>query len=488
MRTHPPEPSQRPTPYALTLEDGTTLQVLEVVRVLPARRVVARAAWRNEAVYTKLFYGADAQKYFARDVAGVTTLMQSGVLTPPLLYQGKLQSEAGFVTISAAISPSQNAEAAYAEFDSDNRLSFMKQLVKTVAQHHQAGLIQTDLYFKNFLVETDSQAIYTLDGDGIRTLNTLFKAKQKFNNVATLFSKMDVFDDVWIEDLYQLYCSETSVHFSVTDAAKVWAMTQNIRAKVSSGYADKKVFRNCTDVKVTQNAHYFMAVSRDFLADENTLQSLDIFLENPSQNIKNGNTCTIAKAEMAHRIVVIKRYNIKGLIHGLRRALRKSRAAISWANAFRLNMANIATPKPLALVEERVGLMRKRAYYVSEFVDAPDIAQFFTQTADIEAKQRVAHEVARLFYRLYLLKISHGDCKATNIKIKDGKPLLLDLDAMQANAWNFEQKHVKDLKRFMRNWQQAPALTALFNDAFNSVYEDFDDPWEVSILTRAGIA
>ena len=472
----------------ILLKNAPPIEVEAVVRTVPQQREVVRGLWNNQAVYAKKFTGSRAKKHIERDIDGVRLLSNANIATPTLLFEGETEAENGFVAVFATIDSALNVEVAYAQLDKNARFSLMQSLVKTVAQHHRAGLIQTDLYFKNFLVVTASQAIYTLDGDGIRAINALFKTKQQLSNLSTLFSKMDVQDDIWIEDLYQLYCSETGLHFSVAGAANVWALTQRIRAKVSRGYADKKVFRNCTDVKVSHSAQYFIAVSHEFLADDYTLRTLDSFLANSANNIKNGNTCTIAKANIAERDVVVKRYNIKGLMHGLSRALRKSRAAISWANAFRLNMANIATPKPLALVEDRVGFIRKRAYFVSEYVDAPDIAQFFAQTADTETKQQVALEVARLFYRLYLLKINHGDCKATNIKIKDGKPLLLDLDAMQANAWNFEKKHIKDLKRFMRNWQQDTALTALFKDAFACVYDDFDDLWEVSILSHAGIA
>jgi len=457
------------------------------VRTVPHQREVVRGFWNHQAVYAKKFTGPRAKIHFERDIAGVQLLVKADIATPARLFEGETESAGGFVAIFAAIDTSQNAEVVYALLDKNARLSLMQQLVKVVAQHHQSGLIQTDLYFKNFLVETKTQAIYTLDGDGIRPLNTLFKTKQKLSNLATLFSKMDVQDDVWIADLTQRYCTQTNMQFSAELVTTVWAQTQKIRAQVSRNYADKKVFRNCTDVKVIQNFSRYAATARDFVVEEKTLTELDVYLENPTQNIKNGNTCTIAKAEIAHRAVVIKRYNIKGLSHKVSRAFRKSRAATSWANAFRLQMANIATPKPLALFEERFGVLRARAYFVSEFVDAPDIAQFFAQTTDIETKQQVALEVAKLFYQLYLLKISHGDCKATNIKIKDGKPLLLDLDAMQANAWNFESKHVKDLQRFMRNWQHAAALTTLFKDAFVQVYDEADDVFAPSILSRAGV-
>ena len=246
------------------------------MRTVPHQREVVRGFWNHQAVYAKKFTGPRAKIHFERDIAGVQLLVKADIATPELLFEGETESAGGFVAIFAAIDTSQNAEVVYALLDKNARLSLMQQLVKVVAQHHQAGLIQTDLYFKNFLVETKTQAIYTLDGDGIRPLNTLFKTKQKLSYLATLFSKMDVQDDVWIADLTQRYCTQTNMQFSAELAAEVWAQTQKIRAQVSRNYADKKVFRNCTDVKVIQNFSRYAATARDFVVEEKTLTELDV--------------------------------------------------------------------------------------------------------------------------------------------------------------------------------------------------------------------
>ena len=78
----------------------------------------------------------------------------------------------------------------------------MQQLTSAVALHHKVGLIQTDLYLKNFLVK--DTAVYTLDGDGVRRLSKLFKKREALKNLATLFSKMDVLDDDWIDQLSKI--------------------------------------------------------------------------------------------------------------------------------------------------------------------------------------------------------------------------------------------------------------------------------------------
>lgn len=483
-------------PFSIALTDEDAFECVEVVRVVPKRRLVCRGSFKSKSVYAKIFIGKSASHYALRDKAGVVALKKAGIETPDLLLAREL-NDGAYILIYAAIENALNAEQALQHLAEQPRFALMQKLVQAVAQHHQAGLLQTDLYFKNFLVQQEADQadlIYTLDGDGIRHLSPFFQHHQKFRNLAILFSKMDVLDDVWIAELYKLYCLHSGMVCSHEKDAEIWYLTQKIRHQMVKSYADKKVFRNCTDVKVTQSFKRFEAVASDFQIKGRVLASLDDFLTDAQRNIKNGNTCTVAKATLENQQVIIKRYNVKDFWHGLSRAFRASRAAKSWANAHRLTISSIATPKPLALIEERFGCFRRRAYYLSEYIDSPDAMQFFSQSIQLEDKKIVASNLAALFYKLYLLKISHGDCKASNIKIVSLTPVLIDLDGMQAHFgsvighWWFERQHIKDLQRLMKNWGDDAETTHLLKQAFELEYS-LQYPYESNgdILFRAGI-
>ncbi len=451
------------------LDHTPSLTLLERVRVIPGRREVYRGEWNEQGVFTKIFLGKDAQKYAKRDADGIAILQQEHIATPKLLHTctGTLQSgEPVQVLVLEEIKSSKNVEELWPTLKPKARLELAKKLVKVIALHHDANIIHTDLHLKNFLVTDDF--IYTLDGDGIRQHAGL-TYKKALHNLAEMISKFDALEQAeWLPQLLEAYSAIISWHLPM-DVGQVAPLANHYRLKAVNSYANK-VFRNCTDVSVSQSGCGFQAWSNSFYLPNNL--DFDALLESGAR-LKSGNTCTVGLTEISGKQVVIKRYNIKDLAHAFSRALRPSRAAVSWANAHRLKLLGIPTAAPIALLETReFGFLRGKAYFLTEFVDAPDAMEFFTQTQDKKVRADAVKNICTLFYRLYLLQISHGDMKATNIKMQDKQPTLIDLDAMRQHRHPCLKAHVRDLRRFMQNWKNQPALYNAFVKTFRAVYAD----------------
>lgn len=455
----------------ITLKRASPITVEAVVRVLPNKREVVKGYWENHRIFAKVFFGKNAKKYAERDLSGVRLLSSAHIVTPELLHHGALADSQGYVLIFKAVESSGSVEALWSTLSKAAQFEMAKKLVITLAEHHNASLIQTDLYLKNFLFSDG--IIYTLDGDGIRKYLPLTPKVAVFN-LCTLFSKLDVLDvEAWLSDLVALYEQNRNQPVYLTiHAIKNTVCLQ--RKRVAKRYADQKVFRTCTDVTVVSDKN-FSAVSSNFnhLNLTQDANQYDALLASHTI-LKAGNTCTVGLIKFKQVNVVVKRYNIKNFWHLLGRMWRPSRAAVSWANAHRLIILGIPTASPIALLELRTMGLRSKAYFLSEYVDAPDIATFFTEHHDDLLRSEVIKNVVEMFYRLFLLQVSHGDMKATNIKILNRRPLLIDLDSMRQHDFAFSalKAHVKDLRRFMRNWKEDTSLYNAFIEAFNTTYID----------------
>ncbi len=462
----------------IVCDTNETLQVLTIARVLPNARLVCKCLFNTHETYAKIFIGLRANIHAAREVGGIKLLQNANILMPELLLETTIKSQP--ILIFSAINNAVNANSFMQSANYLNRRDMATKLAQTVAQLHLANLIQADIHLNNFLVGNDS--IYTIDGDGIKQT---YSRSQKQHNLATFLSKFDALDDDFMQDSVEAYCAAINQAFDVEQFASIYCLAKKIRQKTVSHYADKKVFRTCTDVTVARPSGHFLAVASSYSLAQLGFapEVLDDLIAQSLQPLKHGNSATVVRFEFNAQQVALKRYNIKNGWHGLKRALQPSRAARAWANAYRLKLLNIATAKPLMLLETRQYGLRGKAYLLSEFIDAADVAEYFANTHNKTERAETVKNIVTLFYKLYLLKLSHGDMKASNIKVVDNKPVLIDLDSMRQrqSTFFFERAHMRDLRRFMRNWQADNALYNAFVKTFRVIYEDHEP------LEKAGI-
>lgn len=471
--------------FALPLQDSSQFVSEEVVRRIPGRRLVCRGLWHGQAVFAKIFIGVQAQRYAARDARGVRALMAARIATPPLLYEGDIAGGAGRVLICAAISPGRDAEQAWLIADSAQRGELATALVRTVARQHDAGLLQTDLYLRNFLCADD--IIYTLDGDGIRIRRGPLGRRRALFNLALLLSKFDVLDDTRLPELWRAYVEVRGWENDAGLLPKLQSQVRSIRRQLARQYAERKVLRNCSDVRVQQDFEWFLALERARQSPDlaPVIADPDAWLDAATcHRLKNGNTCTVGLVQTETRKVVIKRYNVKNFWHGLNRLLRRTRASVSWSNAHLLQILGIATPLPLALIERRWGWLRRQSYFLAEYVAGPDISEALAKPSlTTEGRSEMASQMAVLLRRFCLLGIEHGDMKASNFMWVGGRVFVIDLDAMQQHgcAWRAQRRHARDLRRFLKNWQHAPDTLQLMKSALVAAYGS--DP----VLALAGL-
>ena len=449
--------------------DGTSvLHCIEKIREIPGRRVVYRANWRGQPVYAKLYRtSSDGRRHWAREVSGLQALAKNNIPAPVILYQG---TAAGGGVLAVLLAPVENPVSvrdAWDRCETDNeRRRLMEAVVRTLARQHQAGIRQQDAHLDNFLISAD--VVVSLDGGDVRCQAGPLSEKASLANLGLLFAQVGQPHDALLLSTLPVYLGIRGWPAGPDMESRLGLAIRRMRRKRRDRYL-KKVFRDCTAFAVRQDLRRREIFDRKYRspAFEHFLQDPDTSLAD-GELLKAGNTCTVWRTVIDGHDLVVKRYNIKGMLHGLGRAWRPTRAAVSWRNAHRLGLYGIQTAPPVALVEQRLGPLRNRAWLITGRVEGRDsLAYMMDASVPVAEKAESATRIAALVASLRDHRISHGDMKGTNIVLTAAGPVLIDLDAMHehGNETRFQRRHRRDLQRLMKNWPAESVAARLMADA-----------------------
>lgn len=430
--------SEIPLPFAVDPGDGSMLVVGEIARLLPGRRLAGVADWQGRRVFVKLFYGSGAVRQGQRERQGLERLAAAGIPTPALVHAGPWSADAYLVVTEYVPDATPLAE----EAAPTQLLAAFALLGKL----HRAGLGHRDAHLGNFLATP--AGILLIDGDGI------YAAR---DNAALL-------------DNFALFCAQMPSRWPVLcapaltaygrplDASRVRAAVDKALARRLAAYLAKSL-RNCSEFSILRDTRRWSVVRRDAAADLKALLADPDAAMRQGEILKDGRTCTVARARAGDRPVVIKRYNLKNWRHAVSRSWRPSRAWNSWIEGNRLGMLGIPTAQPLALVEERLGPLRGRAFLVAADVDGPSLRELLDP--DDSPEGAVAESLQSLLDALYRHRIVHGDLKATNLLWHGGAVHLIDLDAQmqQHRPWRFRRGWARDRERLLANWPPDSSLS-----------------------------
>ncbi len=455
-------------PLNVTLADAigpADLQLLTLLRVLPGQRYVGAGVWRGRTVLAKLLVGNKAARHFQRELDGVRLLAEQGLTTPLLLADGLQDGEGGWLLFEF-LDGAESLGDAWEQVRhlpplADEQQSVLGEALSAVALLHARGLWQEDLHLDNLLRHNGQ--LYLIDGAGIRVeeAGKPLSRQAVLENLGVFFAQLPKALEPFTEELLVHYLLSNAEHALPMEALQ--KQVDKVRNWRLKDYLNK-TGRDCSLFSVVDSASQFRAIRREEEAALlPVLEQADALLDK-GHLYKTGGAASVGRVEVNGRTLVIKRYNIKNFSHWLKRFWRPSRAWHSWREANRLEFLGIATPRPLAVLEQRVLGLRRKAYLVTEFLQGPDIIKRFAphvESGEVPENELLA--LVQLFEQLIRERISHGDFKGHNLFWHEDRWALIDLDAMQQHASqsSFAAAFARDRARFMRNWPVDSALHRL---------------------------
>ncbi len=471
MNTHPLDQLdfKSQMPFQLLLANGETLCLTRVLRLLPHRRLVALAEFRDQTVIAKIFFdSARRAKHLSRERAGLQKLMESHIPTPALHFEGQSADHRCAVLIFDYLQEAETLETLWKNKKNVAEVyPILEKMMVELATQHVLGVLQRDLHFKNFLVDQDSISsvreavrIYTLDGGSITCLPHVLPQSVCLPIIALFLSQCGVGVEEMQWALYQHYAKARGWWVQAADGRALFEAIERHHAKRWKRY-EKKIFRNCTDFAAVKHGFFQGVYDRQY-----TTPPLLAWLANPESVfhdpagcvLKSGRSSTVIKVTWAGKDYVIKRYNIKHIFHWLRRLYRTTRAAHVWRLSQKLKLFGLPVAEPVAFLEKyRFGL-HSVSYYVTTYVKKSSHFDYFTNHVQT---------LSCLLKNLAKLKIAHGDLKMKNILVNEKEePVLIDFESAReyASHTRLAAAFRKGVRRLLKNFEQHDHLYQQFKD------------------------
>ena len=425
-------------------DGGRRVVCTDMLRVQPGRRLVARArlgaspsddASPGDDAIVKAFFGRRGKRDYRRERRGHQALESTGVAVARLLGAGNGAGAQllAFEPIAAARAPG---------------LADLGAVASVLARLHAGGVRQRDLHLGNFLIADG--VVYAVDGGGARRQRMGRRAC--FRDVSRLLAGGSPEWDV--ADAVTSYAKARGWTLSPRERGQIDVRLEAARRRGAIRWARKSV-RDCTPFAVHSNAGGLTATARKDADAE-----LKTVLADPEEAIatgaplKRGRTATVVRCGG----LVVKRYNVKNRAHWWRLKIGASRARRAWQAGHGLRLLGVPTARPRALVERfNAAPGAASAYLVLDYVEGTSLVE-----VAFGRPSNVLPAVRELFAGLRKARVAHGDMKATNLILADGKLHVVDLDAAvwHLNAWWFRRRHQRDRERFERNFSTADPSVA----------------------------
>ncbi len=184
----------------------------EVFHRYPGKRALLHGELGERAVVAKFYLGHWQQfLHWFHSVRGSRALSVRGIATPELLYAGFQPSVPAWLSVQEYIPPDEPwpPRSGDPAFEHAHR-----RLLETLAHHHEAGVIQRDLNWLNFIPRGGQ--LYTLDTDEIRVQRRPLSRHRAIGHLVRMYSSKTHLPETVVLSGYHQYGKVR--HWSLDDA------------------------------------------------------------------------------------------------------------------------------------------------------------------------------------------------------------------------------------------------------------------------------
>lgn len=177
-----------------------TLYTGQLIHQYPGKRALYRGSLNGQSVVAKFYLSPLRTAWeWWRGSKGARTLQRSGIPSPAMRYSGFEAASRTWLTVVDWIEADRSWPPCRNPLSQDDH----ELLLRTLATHHQAGVVQNDLNWANFIPRDG--ILYTIDSDRIRQHSAPLSHRRTRNSLRRLYGSKTRFTEEEIRAGWQKY-------------------------------------------------------------------------------------------------------------------------------------------------------------------------------------------------------------------------------------------------------------------------------------------
>ena len=183
-----------------------------------------------------------------------------------------------------------------------------------------------------------------------------------------------------------------------------------------------------------------------------------MFRDPAVQILKDSRSSTVAILEHGGEKYIIKWFRRNSVLTGIKNLLRRSPAMRSWIFGQSLRDRGLPTARPLAVLQRFRGGFPREGFLIFKYIAGAVELPGAVARASADERKQLAEDLGRLVRDVHDKGVSHGDLKAPNILIADGRPVLVDLVGIRLGLRVPFRERVRNLARLNASFFRSPLV------------------------------
>jgi len=409
LRRRMPELAQR----QFNIPGAGELVTGDEIQRYPGKRVLLHGWLNNERVVAKFYLGrVRGWREWSRGLKGSQAFIHAGVPAPAIRAGCYLPEAGAWLTVMQHVSPDQPWPPTGTPMPWDAHSG----LIRTLAEHHERGIVQNDLNPANFLPLDGG--FQSLDGDRVHFFGGPLDKRRSLKNLNRFYGYKTAFTNVDIRAGYTEYCD-----------ARGWALEQDdMQALLEAVHRNRRAVAARVAWRSVRGWKYFKckrdALGRQVISDQRRLtDGVKVLLQSiegpiPVQHVESG-----------LRITPIDPWPLGRGLAGLIIGTRPMRA---WFKAVFLGRLNVPVEAPVALIQERGGLFRQSGFLIQEAGRTRRLADAVERLSEGNREVTLT-QIRRILTKLRQARLTHIDlsCKTLGWDTAKQQVILLNVNGIR---------------------------------------------------------